>query len=494
MRKFFLIFYLCAIALALAVIPAGMYVLSLPLWAAGVIAVLPVGAAALWAIFTPPSAEKRKREIAAHIIREAVAILVAAICFLGSFCNPYFGSYVFREWPSSLSGDTVLTYSQAEGDLAELENILLRIHPRFLSEPDALEAELNEAREKLAADGSITVNDLHRAAQIAVSALSDAHTTIYAAVPDIRYRLDYAELAKNGYEVVSVNGTPIDEFFRQNSHLFSYETESWGMYLLLNDLYSTDGLEFLELDADGYTLTFSDGTNEVTRIYTDADFVTNEEYFEKNAEYYADRDESFVTYEIDRENSLALLTLEECVCNDEYCETLKKMFTEIKERGIQNVAVDLRGNGGGSSTVINEFIRYLDVDEYKEPGMKWRLGSFMPDFPPPATKNEKISELTFYGNVYLLADESTFSSAMMFAEYFKDNSIGTIIGAAPGNAAYGYGDITWFRLPNSGLMLQCSTKSFVRPDMNNPDLYVEPDIPCDPEQAVEVLKKTLRES
>ena len=50
---------------------------------------------------------------------------------------------------------------------------------------------------------------------------------------------------------------------------------------------------------------------------------------------------------------------------EEYEKTLASFFEEVEKENIQNVVVDLRGNGGGNSWVANEFITYLDVDKYQ---------------------------------------------------------------------------------------------------------------------------------
>jgi len=164
------------------------------------------------------------------------------------------------------------------------------------------------------------------------------------------------------------------------------------------------------------------------------------------------------------------------------------MFTEVKAHGIENVAVDIRNNGGGSSQVVNEFLRYLDIDSYQIDSMKWRLGFFYLPFGNGLCKNDKYSELTFKGDLYLLTAANTFSSAMMFAEYVKDNQLGLIIGEAPGNDPNGYGEIVCFKLPNSQIFMQISTKQFIRADRECTDKLVTPDIECPSEKALEKLE------
>lgn len=90
------------------------------------------------------------------------------------------------------------------------------------------------------------------------------------------------------------------------------------------------------------------------------------------------------------------------------------------------------------------------------------------------------------------ASAGTFSSAMMFAEYVKDNELGLIIGEAPGNKPNGYGEIAAFKLPNSELFMQISTKHFYRADKSCKDELVIPDIECNREEAMAELYRCIQ--
>ena len=167
------------------------------------------------------------------------------------------------------------------------------------------------------------------------------------------------------------------------------------------------------------------------------------------------------------------------------------MFTEVKNKGIKNVAVDLRGNSGGNSLVADEFIRYLDADSFRVTTETMRLGPFFTPLGPETVENERYTDLTFTGDVYLLTSAGSFSSAMLFPQYIKDNGLGKLIGEPPGNDPNGYGEITEFRTPNAGMWISVSTKRFNRVDRDCPDKYVMPDIPCDEAGALDVLYEAI---
>ena len=110
----------------------------------------------------------------------------------------------------------------------------------------------------------------------------------------------------------------------------------------------------------------NDAGDEESRTYNREDFISGDEYNNLLDKYISsdDNNDDYVYYEIDEEKSLAVLTLKSCWISDHYRNVLRKMFTEIKEKNIRNLAIDLRGNGGGDTYVVNELFKYLPIDAY----------------------------------------------------------------------------------------------------------------------------------
>ncbi|HWQ84918.1 MAG TPA: hypothetical protein VN363_10135 [Anaerolineales bacterium] len=118
--------------------------------------------------------------------------------------------------------------------------------------------------------------------------------------------------------------------------------------------------------------------------------------------------ESFVSYEIDSTAGLGILTLNQCIFNEVYTDTLCAFFQEVKDQGIQNIAVDLRRNGSGNSKVVNEFLRYLDVDQAAiSGGANIRFGPYLYQTSSEGEPNERIPELTYTGKIYVLTAVQT---------------------------------------------------------------------------------------
>lgn len=77
-----------------------------------------------------------------------------------------------------------------------------------------------------------------------------------------------------------------------------------------------------------------------------------------------------------------------------------------KAQGIENVCVDLRSNGGGSSLAANEFIKYLDVPSYKDIGCVLSLGCFEAEFEGGETENPRYTDLLLQPDILCEADEA----------------------------------------------------------------------------------------
>ncbi len=198
----------------------------------------------------------------------------------------------------------------------------------------------------------------------------------------------------------------------------------------------------------------------------------------------------WIDYTINKADDLAVLTLNACRFNSAYSTTLRTFFTEVHISKVNNIVLDLRHNNGGNSNVINEFIRFLDVDSYNWYGsdiryskyartMKGESGSRYQRNPSTVRKNDRMSnpDLIFDGELFVLTRKNTFSSANMFAVTIKDNGLGTILGESTGNSPSCFGDPMEFQMPNTYFRFRVSYKYFPRPSPEyDPENTLKPDI------------------
>lgn len=435
------------------------------------------------------------------IIFSVINLVVLIVVFVGTYCNPYRNSISMYGNPDYYCAKygTELTYDEAKADLDEALRYLKNVHPMFVHGlTDDIQELYHQALSHLQEAESISINDLNREIEMIFSSLGDGHTHVAANYSEYHYlKYIYGHNLAND-EIVAVNGRSMEEIFEANRDCFSYETEKYGMEYMEWYFQTIEDLDYLGFDVDGgitYTYMNSDGKLFEETYYAE-DFLTEDEYQEYNNQDNLGEDElsdenEFVKYEIMELENLAVLTLYSCNYNDEYKKCLADMFQKVKEQGIDNVCVDLRENGGGNSLVANEFIHYLAVDSYRTWGQDWRLGLFMISLKGRTLSNRQYTDLLFDGDVYVLTSTNTFSSAMDFAMLISDNKLGTIVGEPSGNKPRSYGDIAVFKLRNSGLVMRVSTKKWYRVDETIADEFIEPDMECNSEEALQVLVEYL---
>jgi len=127
-----------------------------------------------------------------------------------------------------------------------------------------------------------------------------------------------------------------------------------------------------------------------------------------------------------------------------------KVFETLESKPIQKIVFDIRFNGGGSSSQGTYFIE--------------KLAKFL-------DKNPEI-------NLYVVLGRTTFSSAILNAMDCKRLTNATFVGEETGGKPNHFGEVKSFRLPNSKLRVNYSSKYFKRSDEDvktlAPDYYMEP--------------------
>lgn len=176
----------------------------------------------------------------------------------------------------------------------------------------------------------------------------------------------------------------------------------------------------------------------------------------------------FIDYEI--KDTTLVLHLRECVYNEEYKNMLHEAAQVCKEKNLTVLELDLSKNMGGTSEVIDEFIRFTHIDVYR----RYEMIDFSSGSPVCVASRETIvtnqkKEILFPERIFCRVSNTTFSSARTFAVTLKDNGIATIIGEPTGGKPCSYGmpkrDVT----PNFNIRFRVSRALFLRPDSNLDD-------------------------
>ena len=468
-----------------------------------------------------------KKTLKITIISIIFLLIISLVGFIlwKTVFDPHRGVVTSFENTSLLS--TQLTQKEALEDLDFVYKKLKERHPVWLEKTEEakqlqnlIAAEYQNKKEILAAKTSISVADLYQQVSEILALMKDGHTRCGIYTKKVKTIEDYTAYYAFG-NPVAINGIDINQLYEVFKTRFSFEvdiaikTKFFNSYVFREDILYLIGID--PTKPVTYTYETKNGREDFTHnlvtnlesFYPSKDdiktLLQNKNYTQEEitkitdtamVEYLTpDKVESakvvgnpqnWIWYTIDKQNDIGILTFRECSYNDEYIETVKNFFADVKEANINNVAVDLRSNGGGNSLVADEFIKHLNVDSYKTWDCAVRCGPILKHFDNDLVKNNKY-DTNFSGNVYVLTNTNTYSSAMDFSMLIQDNNLGKIIGEPSSNKPESYGDILYFQLPNSKIQLCISFKKWYRIDQTKKDLLIEPDIPCPQQEAVSVL-------
>lgn len=426
------------------------------------------------------------------IIPTVISLSFAVYFTMNAVFSPYWDSVYPPDGYISLNGmsiaessDTIYTNQQACDDLDYIVKCLKRVHPRFIDGvPNDIQNLLDS--EKSSFSDEVSTLELWRSAARLLAAVGDSHNIIAPSFSRL-YLPDYISKTEVGYSVEAINGVDLYTVFEKNKALFSYELEPWGLKAFTNCLQTKEGLEFIGIETNKIDFTYlsPEGVKE-TVTYTEDDFAdydTTASVLTVETSDYPD-----YSYDICKDDNLAVFTLNQCTYDSEFKEEVYNFFTEVLEENIKNVAIDLRNNSGGNSEVADEFILYLDRESVKRAGGYWRLGPYTMTWDARKEEISHYDDKLFDGNVFVMTSTNTFSSATLFAETIQDNGFGTVVGEVCGNMPAGFGDVVVFQTPNSLLTFQISSKYFERIDTSKADEPLTPDIQCPASDALNVIK------
>ncbi len=352
-----------------------------------------------------------------------------------------------------------------------------------------------ETRAKLAKPLSII--DYFVITQSFVRKIGDAHTyifplTLQSRVLPIEFTWVNNELIvtesqvesiSRGDQITRIGNKEVQQLVEFMARIIPSENEYWMKYL--SSRYLRQELFLTEQSKDNHvpvTIKTMDGDVKDTQL----EWLDNEEVNQSSA-----NEEVWYGYDLDPENNVGYYYLNESIVTTEYEQNVSQFFREVDELQLENIIIDVSSNGGGDSRVADIFLRHLPNRTYRSYGVltKYSVSASeqrgyaqvdgYEEHPPSVVANSQLTP-TYFGNVYVLVGNGTFSSATMFATLFHDSNLASIIGEPTGGAPSGFGDILQFQLPYTGFYLLISHKEFLRPDPSfgkkqslYPDIVVE---------------------
>ena len=416
----------------------------------------------------------------------AIALWMAPLGLLPVQGSPY---------QAALPQDHLLTAQQVQEDCEQCIRMVEETHPYFLLEDDLTAYEAAKARYLAATSGEMTVGDLEAATAEFLCFFGDGHTGVRLAETEVlnlpqKYMDGKTWLCQEGEAtdvwVEIIGGVPVETIYQTIDRLVPAEnqmaqTKNREQRIVRRGILQRAGVEI----ADNQTVVcFSDGTEmayafevpETATAQTTSNGPVNR--------WYMDGDVFVVDFN---------------ACNDD--EELKAIAAQLKkavEADCRKVIIDVRGNGGGNSNACTRLLSAMGMDapQYdmlvrysplarQQRGYLRTNGQFrFRGSNAPVKRNEQVK-------LAVLCDRDTFSSATMMCVYVRDGGHGVLIGEPSSNMPSAYGDILSFSLTHSHVNGIISHKQFIRPDENNTERMLLPDVLVDPKSAYEAAMQWL---
>lgn len=228
-------------------------------------------------------------------------------------------------------------------------------------------------------------------------------------------------------EIVKVDKLSTNEFLNKLKPLICYETEEWLAQTLT--YFANNGYIYKMLGL-------------MNNNFIELTTITGERLLATVKPKKDNQSKTFYYYKILNDNIL-YLRYEICFNNPDFPFSLlvKQIEKEIKERKINKYILDIRGNAGGDSEVLNPF-------------------------------QELVKNNNMKGCV--LIDEGVFSSGIFAVMKFKKHLNTTLIGQPTGGTAKHYGNIK--RIEIEGKRFNVSTKLFDFSKFFGYEKSIKPDI------------------
>lgn len=245
-------------------------------------------------------------------------------------------------------------------------------------------------------------------------------------------------------KVIAIENVSIEEVLKDLYNIISFENEY---------LFKAQSMKYLQIVEVLYGLLIVDNMNKVKITLENGEYevlpvsfenliYTNNKlplYARKSSENlwftYLDNKELYIKYNSCRESG-----------NESIQNKIEKIIDFIENNNIKKVTVDLRNNLGGDSSLFDPFIDYI----------------------------KQNIDINNKDNLKVIIGRETFSSALLNAYNFKNNTNAKIVGEPSGGKPNCYGEILKITLPNSKFLVTYSTKFYKLIDDDGIDsLYPE---------------------
>ena len=165
------------------------------------------------------------------------------------------------------------------------------------------------------------------------------------------------------------------------------------------------------------------------------------------------------------EDRIGYLDLNLCEGKDRFGAFCDSVFTLLKDQEIEQLIIDVRDNGGGSTFHGDTLFTYLTNQKFSQyPKVSMKMS------PDVDAETDSIYTVTydddlehavdnpkrFQGNVFMLANINSFSSATVMAATFQCYDMGTLVGQETGGVQVFFDEPIVMTMPQTGIRFLCS--------------------------------------
>lgn len=395
----------------------------------------------------------------------------------------------FRFSPERISREAALRDSE------DFFSSLERVHPDVsaklgLDGYSALKKRtLDEVTERSLASGRIKVRDLAYILYRAAAAIGDGHTRInyiYAInTKDASKRFPPFTLASKdgkliidrstdeslaGAEIAAINGVPFREFIGPVMERLSGETEKFKAFQFVRDQWFWWDFSALFSGFDSFeaALRLPDGA--VKKVNFNASGPERVPSVSMNIQG------SGAALDIFHKTGIGWFKYGSFENSASQRAEIANIFKRLKQAGVKDLVIDLRGNVGGDSAMGDLIFSYLTRAKVVQLYGKLKISEEL-IASRPALKELKphVGELVnsgsggtaypmpaafFEGKVYLLVDNGSYSSSNSFAAAFREYGLGKIIGYETGEPLVAFGNALKLSLRRSGITYMVSVAAY----------------------------------
>lgn len=393
-------------------------------------------------------------------MKKGIAILFIT-CLMGLFsCGGEKYEWTF---------ETRFTLEHVQDDFEYMRDLIFMYHPKTFTDMTEF-AQIANSQYALLTD-SMTFLDFYRVVGRVTSSVRCGHTRIWPPeeveifwhdnghyLPlDIRVLDDrlyvYKTLTdsifiKSGAEILTINGDSATAIIDKiKNHLYTDGSNDTYKYYLIN--HSGDDFKILYMrfvDNSGqYVLTLRELDQAQIKEKTIRGFSRREiwKYTLENDVY---PDSSLIITDYHEDYAYLRIRFFDFYDNLDYFKVqMDLFFTQVADRQMQNLILDLRGNDGGDPHSSAYLLRYLinKPIQYFAGGSAYLYGELKKRFYP--------HDNVYTGDLYVLVDGGCYSTTGHFLSHLKEHNIGIFIGEETGGTYICHGGYEEVQLKHTGI-------------------------------------------